>query len=189
MKVIIISSSPRKQSVTVRVAKFLLGYLREKYAMHQYELLQMSENPLPFVEKVWSTVNDAPDEYKALAEKIFNADAFLIVTPEYNGSYSVAMKNLFDHFPKQAKKVFGICTASGGALGGMRAAQQMQNMICGLFGIPCPNMLIVPAMEKKFDADGKLLDESFLNSIHTFANEFTWLADSVYCAKKHIPKT
>ncbi len=43
---------------------------------------------------------------------MFAANAFIIVTPEYNGSYTPAMKNLFDHFPKQIHKPFGIVTAS-----------------------------------------------------------------------------
>lgn len=183
MKITIVAGSPRTHSITIRVAKFLVKYLTEKYPAHQYDLLALNEHHLPFVEKVWSTVNDAPEEHRPLAERVFASDAFLIVSPEYNGSYSVAMKNLFDHFPKQSKKTFGICTASEGALGGMRAAQQMQNMICGLFGVPCPNMLIVPNMTKKFDADGTLLDETFINSIHTFANEFIWLAEAVNGAK------
>jgi NAD(P)H-dependent FMN reductase len=30
---------------------------------------------------------------KPLAKRIFEADAFILATPEYNGSYSPAMKN------------------------------------------------------------------------------------------------
>jgi len=183
MKITIVSSSPRQASVTIRVAKFLEKYLKEKYPAHEYTLLSMNNHPLTFVENVWSTVNDAPAEHKEMAKLVFETDAFVVVSPEYNGGYSVAMKNLFDHFPKQTKKVFGIVTASDGALGGMRAAHNIQNMICGLFGIPCPNMLIVPAMTKKFDAEGNLIDESFGNAIHTFANEFVWLSEAVYAKK------
>lgn len=184
MKVSIISGSPRLQSVTIRVAKFLLAYFNEKYPAHQYELINLNEHPVEFVQKVWSTVNDAPEQHKELAQKIFDTDAFVLVTPEYNGSYSIAMKNLLDHFPKQSKKTFGIVTASPGAMGGMRAAQQMQNMICGLFGIPVPNMLVVPAVDKKFDETGKLVDEAFTNSIHTFAQEFSFIAEAIYNAKQ-----
>lgn len=183
MKITIISGSPRKQSVTVRVARFLVKYLQEKYPAHRYNLIAMSEHPLAFVDKVWSTINDVPEEHKELAQSVFEADAFILVTPEYNGGYSTALKNLLDHFPKQSKKVFGISTASPGAMGGMRAAQQMQNMICGLFGIPCPNMLIVPAVDKKFNAQSELVEDSFSNNVHTFANEFVWLAEAVYNSK------
>ena len=183
MKITIISGSPRKQSITVRVAKHLQQYFSSKVSEHTIEMVVMSENVLPFVDKVWSTLNDAPEAFKPLAEKIFNSDAFILVSPEYNGGYSTAMKNLLDHFPKRDKKVFGIVTASPGSMGGIRAAQQIQNLICGVMGIPSPNMLIVGGVDKKFDAEGKLIDEAFTNSIHTFATEFIWLAEAVKAKK------
>ena len=34
-------------------------------------------------------------------------------------------------------------------------------------------------MDKKFDAEGNLLEEKFLNNIMTFTNEFIWLAEAV----------
>lgn len=179
MKITIISGSPRQQSVTVRVAKYLLKYFSEKYSAHQFQFVNLQEHQIPFIQKVWSTLNDVPEEFKPVAEKIYSADAFVLVTPEYNGSMSSALRNLFDHFPKQTKKVFGIVTASEGVMGGIRAAVAMQNQICAWFGIPCPNMLIVGNMDKRFDAEGNLLEEKFINNIMSFGNEFIWLAEAV----------
>ena len=110
---------------------------------------------------------------------MFTADAFILVTPEYNGSYSTAMKNLLDHFPKQYHKVFGIVTASPGAFGGIRAAMQLQQVIYGLFGIGSPHMLIVPTVDKKFNAEGVLIDPAFAKNIDVFVNEFLWLAEKI----------
>ena len=76
-------------------------------------------------------------------------------------------------------KTFGIVTASPGIMGGMRASQQMQLLINALFGIGSPHMLITPQVDKKFDADGNLLDESFLKSVDVFVSEFLWLAESL----------
>lgn len=184
MKITIVSGSPRKESVTVRIAKYLLKYFTEKYTTHQFQFVNLQEHEIPFIQKVWSTINDVPEEFKSVAEKIYSADAFVLVTPEYNGSMSSALRNLFDHFPKQTKKVFGIVTASDGAMGGIRAAVAMQNQICAWFGIPCPNMLVVGNMAQKFDADGCLIEEKFSNNIMSFGNEFIWLAEAV-ASKKH----
>ncbi|HLP49854.1 MAG TPA: NAD(P)H-dependent oxidoreductase [Chitinophagales bacterium] len=184
MKITVISGSPRQQSFTVHIAKYLHKHLAEKYPAHEFEFLNLQEAQLPYVEKVWSTINDVPEQFKDAANKVYTADAFVLVTPEYNGSMTSALRNLFDHFPKQVKKTFGIVTASEGAMGGIRAAVGMQNQICGWFGIVCPNMLLIPAMDKKFDKEGNLLDEKFMNNIMTFTNEFTWLAEAVY-SKKH----
>lgn len=183
MKITIVSGSPRKESVTVRVAKYLLKFFKEKYPAHEFQFVNLQEAQLPFIEKVWSTINDVPQEYKSVAEKIYSAEAFVIVSPEYNGSMSSAVRNLFDHFPKQNKKVFGIVTASDGALGGIRAAVGLQNQVCAWFGIPCPQMLTVGNMEKKFDKEGNLIEEKFGSNILNFSTEFIWLAEAV-AAKK-----
>lgn len=111
---------------------------------------------------------------------MFAADAFIIVTPEYNGSYSPALQNLLDHFPKQLRKVFGLATASTGALGGARSSQQLLLLVPALFGIASPYLLITPHVDKKFDAEGNLIDGSFQAAIDTFIREFLWLAESVH---------
>jgi NAD(P)H-dependent FMN reductase len=89
------------------------------------------------------------------------------------------MKNLLDHFPKQHRKAFGIVTASPGAMGGIRASQQMQLLVGALFGILAPHMLIVPAVDKKFDENANLLEPSLQKAIDTFTGEFLWLAEAV----------
>ncbi|MBC7722855.1 MAG: NAD(P)H-dependent oxidoreductase, partial [Pedobacter sp.] len=117
--------------------------------------------------------------YKPLAERVFAANAFIIVTPEYNGSYSSEVKNLFDHFPKQARKAFGICTASVGGLGGARATQSLLLLVPALFGIASPSLLIVPNVDKKFNVNSQLIDASFENQIHNFITEFIWLGNQL----------
>lgn len=177
MNIEIVSGSPRQGSVTYRLAVFLQKLLHEKTA-HNINILDVREWNFPTLqEQVYSSVDNTPDHYKPLAERMFNAHAFIIVTPEYNGSYTPSMKNLFDHFPKQFHKTFGIVTASTGPMGGMRASQQLQLLINALFGVASPYMLITPQVDKKFDAAGNLIDQSFSNSIHTFLTEFLWLAE------------
>lgn len=182
MKIEIISGSPRSNSVTRRVALNLKNWLLT-HTDHEVDIMDIRDWNLPPVQSVFVSVDKTPDEFKPLAEKMFHADAFILVTPEYNGSYSPAMKNLLDHFPKQHHKPFGIVTASPGAMGGIRASQQLLLMVPALFGIASPYMLIVPAVDKKFDEQGNLLDESFQKSIHNFIAEFLWLAENIVTEK------
>jgi NAD(P)H-dependent FMN reductase len=86
---------------------------------------------------------------------------------------------LLDHYPKQHHKPFGIATAAPGALGGIRAAQQLLLLAPALFGIASPYLLVIPAVDKKFNAQGGLIDESFQNSVHNFISEYLWLAEKV----------
>ena len=178
MRIEIISGSPRENSVTNRIALHLEGVLARS-TDHEIGLIDLRDHVLPHIQKVFQTADDAPSEHRLLAERMFAADAYIIVTPEYNGSYSPAMQNLFDHFPKRQRKVFGLATGSPGALGGMRAAMQLQQFVMALFGIPSPHMLVTPQVDKKFDAEGNLLDPSFQKSIDNFVNEFLWLAEAV----------
>ena len=178
MKIEIISGSPRILSVTRRVALHLKNWLSQN-TNHDVDLIDMKDWNVPAVQSVWVSAEKAPIEFQPLAKRIFDADAYILVSPEYNGSYSPAMKNLLDHFPKRHHKPFGIVTASPGAMGGIRASQQMLQLVPALMGIASPYMLIVPAVDKKFSADGDLLDESFQNGVHNFISEFLWLAEKV----------
>lgn len=178
MKIEIIAGSPRINSVTRRVALYLKNWLLQNTS-HDIDIIDMKDWDVPPIQSVWVSPDKAPLEFQSLAERIFNADAYILVTPEYNGSYSPALKNLLDHFPKRHHKPFGIATASPGAMGGIRASQQLLQLVPALMGIASPYMLIVPAVDKKFSPDGDLLDESFQNAVHNFIAEFLWLSEKV----------
>ena len=160
------------------MALHLLSTLRNE-TNHDVELIDLSSWVISPVEKVITSVQDAPAEMRTLAKAMFSADAFIIVTPEYNGSYLPSMQIIFDHFPKQHHKVFGLVTASPGVLGGVRAAMQLQQFVLALFGIASPYMLITPQVDKKFNSDGVLMDETFGKSIDLFIKEFLWLSERV----------
>lgn len=178
MRIAILSGSPRGNSMTVRLALHLETELK-KQGIHQIDLIDLRDVEMPQLQTVFTSVEATPEAYRAVATKMFGADAFILVTPEYNGSYSAPLKNLLDHFPKQHRKVFGIVTASPGMLGGVRAALQLQELIFALFGIGSPYMLVTPQADKKFDERGILLDEGFRKSVELFIREFVWLAETV----------
>jgi len=185
MKIEIISGSPRQQGVTRRVALHLQNWFKQNTS-HEPGLIDLKDWAIPAVQSVWVSPEKAPTEFQPLARRIFEADAYIIVTPEYNGSYSPAMKNLLDHFPKRHHKPFGLVTASPGAMGGMRASQQLLQLVPALFGIASPYLLIVPAVDKKFGVEGELLDESFQANVNNFVAEFLWLSEKVVDEKVTI---
>ncbi|RYY40732.1 MAG: NADPH-dependent oxidoreductase [Chitinophagaceae bacterium] len=178
MKIEIISGSPRQNSITQRVALHLQEALAAA-GTHEVGIINLKDNVFPILDSVFPTPEAAPEPLRPVAQRMFAANAFIIVTPEYNGSYSPAMQNLFDHFPKQHHKPFGLATASPGALGGIRAAMQLQQFVMALFGIPSPYMLVTPQVDKKFDSEGNLLDPAFGKSVELFVKEFLWLAEKV----------
>ena len=185
MRIAIVSGSPRGNSITYRVALHLQGAIRSQ-TDHEVDIIDLREVEMPQLQAIFTSVESTPEEYREVAGTMFGADAFILVTPEYNGSYSAALKNLMDHFPKQHHKVFGIVTASPGGLGGVRAALQLQELIFALFGIGSPYMLVTPQVEKKFDAGGNLIDPSFGKSVEKFIREFLWLAEKVVGEKEVV---
>jgi NAD(P)H-dependent FMN reductase len=182
MNIVIISGSPRKGSITHRIALHLQNLLKDKYAV---EIISMQNAALPPIQTVFSTEERTPAEHMEIRRKLFAADSFLFVSPEYNGGYSSVMKNFLDHFPKAtyARKPIGIVTGSDGLFGGMRAAMQLQLLICALFAVPCPQMLVTPQTDKKFDEEGNLLDGSFAGRIENFLTEYLWQAETLYSGK------
>jgi NAD(P)H-dependent FMN reductase len=178
MNIEIISGSPREKSITNRIAVFLKNYLQDT-TEHHVDIIDARNYELPHLQEVWTSVEKAPTAFKPLAQRVFEADAFILVSPEFNGSYAPALKNLLDHFPKQHRKPFAIVTGSPGAFGGIRATQQMQLLVAALFGILAPNMLVTPMADKKFDEGGNLTDPGFQKAIDNFLAEFLWLAESL----------
>jgi len=179
MRIEIISGSPREASITKRVAIFLLKHLQQ-HSQHQIGLIDARQWALPPLQDIFNSVEETPEAFRPLSEKIFNANAFVLVTPEYNGSYTPALKNILDYYPKQSHKAFGIVTASNGMSGGLRATQQMQLLINAIFGIACPQMLVVGQVEKRFNPEGELIDPTFQRQIDLFTKEFIWLAEKLY---------
>ena len=67
----------------------------------------------------------APEILERLATRIRAADAFIIVSGEYNHSIPPALSNLLDHFLEEYFwRPSAIVCYSAGAFGGVRAAMQ-----------------------------------------------------------------
>jgi len=107
-------------------------------------------------------------------EKIRQADALLIATPEYNYSVSGVLKNAFDWAsrpPSQSVlmgKPTAIMGASPGQFGTVRAQLHLRQSLLYVNAqtLNKPEVFINHASQK-FDADGNLLDEKARQLIRT----------------------
>lgn len=102
MRIVIVSGSMRHESVTNRVALCLHNQLTQ-LKLHS-DIIDVREINLPFITDGFANKEAVPDEHKQWANLMFEADAVIMLTPEYNGSYTPSLKNVFDHFPKQSRK-------------------------------------------------------------------------------------
>jgi chromate reductase len=109
--------------------------------------------------------NPAP-QVREFKDKIRNADALLIATPEYNYSVSGVLKNALDSAsrPKQGNPLDGkpvaIMSASTGRLGGARAQYHLRQTFVFLDMHPVnrPEVMLADAPHN-VDADGNLTNE------------------------------
>ncbi|HYV99847.1 MAG TPA: NADPH-dependent FMN reductase [Candidatus Acidoferrum sp.] len=106
-----------------------------------------------------------PEPVKEFRDRIASADALLIATPEYNHSISGVLKNAIDWAsrppgPPLLDKPVAIMGASPGNFGSVRAQSHLR-LICDALMRPVarPEVIVMKAQEK-FDADGKLVDET-----------------------------
>lgn len=181
MNILIISGSARKESLTKRIGLLLHKTLQFRFPGNTYTFVNAQDwKTLPFVESKYGTMEQVPDSEKPLAASFFHADGFILVSPEYNGSYAPALKNILDRFTVYHHKAIGIAVGSPGKLGGLRAAGQMQQLVNGLGGIGIPQFLTVPEVNVKIDENGELLDDTIQGSVDTFATEYMWLAKRLF---------
>lgn len=181
MNLTIISSSTRIGRQTHRVALGLEKFLQNIDNLI-ITLVDLAEYQLPMFEEVISRHPEPSPAMLQLGKILNQSDAFLFVTPEYNGTYTPALKNMVDSYNKTefSRKAIGIVTVTTGGMGGIRAAMQMQQLIPALFAFAAPHMLLVSHLTQKFDEDGNLIDENFRKNLDNFTKEFLWLAEAVH---------
>jgi chromate reductase, NAD(P)H dehydrogenase (quinone) len=107
-----------------------------------------------------------PAKVVEFKRKIREADAILIVTPEYNYSVPGVLKNAIDWASRPygdsawAKKPVAVMGASAGALGTARAQYHLRQMFVFLdmYAVNQPEVMIAGAAQR-FDAQGNLTDD------------------------------
>src|SRR5688572_775564 len=110
-----------------------------------------------------------------LAALYKSADAFVVVTAEYNHSIPPALSNLLDHFLEEYFwRPSAIVCYSAGQFGGVRAAMQLRAMLCEL-GMPSiPSLFPIPRIQAALDGQGAALDAALEDRFTRFAGELEW---------------
>jgi chromate reductase len=122
---------------------------------------------LPHYNQDLDTEGRIPEPAAALRATIRAADALLIATPEYNYGIPGVLKNAIDWAsrPPQSSALKGkaaaIMGASGGMSGTMRAQLHLRQafVFTETYAVLKPEVYVSFAREK-FDADGRLTDET-----------------------------
>lgn len=94
----------------------------------------------------------------ALTERLSAADAYVIVTPDYNRSYPAALKAAIDwHFTQWDAKAIGFVGYSGGS-GGLLAIEHLRQVFAELNAHTVRNYVSFPRYYQLFDENGQLTE-------------------------------
>ncbi|CAM1154063.1 Uncharacterised protein g11045 [Pycnogonum litorale] len=129
--------------------------------------------------------NDAPDWLKAKRQIVKDADAYIVVTAEYNSSMPPGLTNMLDHFsPNDYRcKPCGIVSYSVGPFGGIRAAASMRAMLADLGMVSVPEAMCCPTVSELFDANGIPVSDRIIKNGKKLVSNLEWYG----CAlKQHI---
>ena len=184
LDLLVIYGSVRPHRQGIKAAKFLVEACRGRG--HQTTLIDPLEERLPLLEKMYKEYEkgQAPEVLERLATRIRAADAFIIVSGEYNHCIPPALSNLLDHFLEEYFwRPSAIVCYSAGAFGGVRAAMQLRAMLCELGTPSIPSLLPVPRVQDAFDEEGHPRDESYNQRAARFLSELEWYARALKTAR------
>lgn len=185
LHVAIIYGSVREARAGIRVVRFLGAALRRRG--HTVEIVDAAERRLPLLDRMYKEFppGKAPQVMQDLAELYRKADAFAVVSGEYNHGIPPALKNLLDHFLEEYFfRPSAIVCYSAGQFGGVRAAMQLRMTLAEL-GMPSiPSLLPIPRVQDAFTPAGDPTDPRLEKRSEKFFQELEWYGHALRQARR-----
>ncbi|HMK94410.1 MAG TPA: NAD(P)H-dependent oxidoreductase [Candidatus Limnocylindrales bacterium] len=158
-RILAFAGSLRKGSYNKALNRAAVEVAPENVAIEVFDL----EGIPPFNQ---DNEHNAPPRVKEFKEKIRNADAILIATPEYNFSIPGVLKNAFDWASRPYEddalrnKPVAIMSASIGRFGGARAQYILRQSFVfqNMYTVNQPEVMLSNAADS-IDANGRLTNE------------------------------
>ena len=186
-KLLIFAGSTRQNSFNRRLAHVAADKARASGA--DVTLLELGDLDIPMYNADLEARATPPDVMK-LKQILFEHPAWIICTPEYNGSYTALLKNTIDWASSPVKsdpawadgfksftgKVVGMLSASNGALGGLRSQSHLLPLLINLQCWVAPKAFALGRAGDAFDADGKLVNENHRQSVQAVIDQVLFAA-------------
>ncbi|BBL70576.1 NADPH-dependent FMN reductase [Methylogaea oryzae] len=170
-RILIMPGSQRRHSYNRRLAENVGELLKPDFDV---DFLDPRLVEIPLFNQDLETDDDALRPVKALYRRFCLADGFVVLTPEYNGSFTPYLKNTVDwvsrlpHIPGAAEcsnPFFGkpllLGCATSGWSGGMLGLQSTRNLFAYLGCWVGPEQLSIVHAVDAWREDGGLIDEDY----------------------------
>ena len=175
--------TPRKDRESENVARWVFSKMEEREEIEP-SFFDVRDFELPRDHYGTEIGKQFPEWRNA----IVNADGLVIVTPEYNHGYPGSMKSVLDLLLKEyIHKAVAFVGVSAGPWGGTRVIEACVPMVRELGLAVTFSDLNFPQVGKKFDDDGKLLDQAYERRIRGFFDELVWMSRVLKWGRENLP--
>lgn len=185
MKLLVILGSARPARRGEKVANWVMERAKSDSRL-EVEFVDAAGLNLPFYNEQMSPFSlkrsgqdYASSEGKAWAERVGQADAFLLVAAEYNHGYTSLMKNALDWVGYEwGDKPVSFVSYSTNLTGGARAVEQLRQVVVELGLIQVANAIHFPKVDDSFDAGGQPTHPSANENLQKMFDELTRLHEA-----------
>jgi NAD(P)H-dependent FMN reductase len=156
IKIKIIAGSTRPGRFNIQPAEWIHNLAKERKDV-EVELLDLNKISLPFLdESSPALLGRYENEHtKEWAATIGEADGFIFVTPEYNHSYSPAIKNAIDYLNAEWKYKPVSFVSYGSAAGGSRAVEHLRGVAGELRMFDLREQILLPNYWESMNEKGE----------------------------------
>ena len=187
MKLLVFAGSTRQQSFNRRLATVAAAMGRDAGA--EVSHIELADFDVPMYNADLEA-RGTPADVVRLKQLMFEHPAWIICSPEYNGSYTALLKNTIDWVSSPIKsdpdwtdgfksfrgKVVGMLSASNGALGGLRSQSHLAPLLLNLHCWVAPRNFALGRAGDAFDADGHLAAEASRKNVQAVIDQVIWAA-------------
>jgi NAD(P)H-dependent FMN reductase len=123
---------------------------------------------------------------RAWNKKVKQADAYIVVTPEYNHSIPAALKNAIDtvwlSFGFRNKPVAAV-GYSGSIGAGIRAIEHLAHVFIEAEAVPLRNTVVIPFVREAFGADGEPVNPETGIRLQVMLDDLAWWSSALEKAR------
>ncbi|MBI5770671.1 MAG: NAD(P)H-dependent oxidoreductase [Verrucomicrobia bacterium] len=173
-RILAFAGSARRESFNKKFLAVAVAVAREAGA--EVTLLDLNDLPMPLYHGDLEDASGLPENARKLVALIAQHDALLVASPEYNTMITPLLKNTIDWCSVADEnpftgKVAAVISASPGAFGGIRSMHMAQQLLLKLGCHVVSGQCALPAANKAFDADGRLLDARADKSVRALVQQ------------------
>ncbi|MFC9976351.1 NADPH-dependent FMN reductase [Spirillospora sp. NPDC127200] len=188
LRLAVIIASTRAGRFGPTVADWFTGHARRRPGL-VVETLDLAEARLPA--ELTDLDDPRPEAVRELAPRLAAADAFAVVTPEYNQSFPAPLKTCLDWFYEEWRAKPVAVVSYGRESGGALAAAQLRQVFAELHAVTVRDGVLLPRYWELFAADGSWPKPSAAcnTAVATTLDQLTWWARALREARTERPYT